>query len=142
MSLEAANPAINATVTASAGSGNTWMLVTRILRLLLEGTEPGGIMALTFTRKAAGEMQQRLFERLFSLARLKMINWINSWQNWDLKPMITTGNGRGNSTNFISTVIIRCAPRPFIHFVRIFWRAFHWKPMCLPVLNYSNRPRC
>jgi len=68
MSLQAANPYINATVTASAGSGKTYMLVTRILRLLLEGTEPGSILALTFTRKAAAEMQQRLSERLFQLA--------------------------------------------------------------------------
>lgn len=68
MSIQAANPSINATVTASAGSGKTWMLVTRILRLLLEGAEPGGILALTFTRKAAGEMQQRLFERLYLMA--------------------------------------------------------------------------
>lgn len=68
MSLEAANPAINATVAASAGSGKTWLLVTRILRLLLQGADPGGILALTFTRKAAGEMQQRLAERLRELA--------------------------------------------------------------------------
>lgn len=68
MSLQAANPNINATVTASAGSGKTYMLVTRILRLLLEGIEPGSILALTFTRKAAAEMQQRLSERLFELA--------------------------------------------------------------------------
>ncbi|TNF33301.1 MAG: DNA helicase UvrD, partial [Gammaproteobacteria bacterium] len=68
MSLDAANPAINATVTASAGSGKTWMLVTRMLRILLEGAQPGSILALTFTRKAAGEMQQRLAERLYELA--------------------------------------------------------------------------
>ena len=68
MSLEAANPNINATVTASAGSGKTWMLTTRIVRLLLNGNEPGGILALTFTRKAAAEMQQRLAERLYELA--------------------------------------------------------------------------
>ena len=68
MSIQAANPAINATVAASAGSGKTWLLVTRILRLLLAGAEPGGILALTFTRKAAGEMQQRLAERLRELA--------------------------------------------------------------------------
>lgn len=68
MSVDAANPAINATVTASAGSGKTWMLVTRILRLLLDGAPPGGILALTFTRKAAAEMQQRLAERLYQLA--------------------------------------------------------------------------
>jgi len=68
MSLQAANPNINATVTASAGSGKTYMLVTRILRLLLEDTPPGSILALTFTRKAAAEMQQRLSERLYQLA--------------------------------------------------------------------------
>ncbi len=68
MSLQAANPGINATVTASAGSGKTYMLVTRILRLLLEDAEPGSILALTFTRKAAAEMQQRLAERLYQLA--------------------------------------------------------------------------
>lgn len=68
MSLNAANPHINATVTASAGSGKTYMLITRILRILLEGAEPGTVLALTFTRKAAGEMQQRLAERLYELA--------------------------------------------------------------------------
>ena len=68
MSLNAANPHINATVTASAGSGKTYMLITRILRILLQGAEPGSILALTFTRKAAGEMQQRLAERLYELA--------------------------------------------------------------------------
>ena len=68
MSIEAANPKINATLTASAGSGKTWMLVTRIVRLLLDGAEPGSILALTFTRKAAAEMQQRLSERLYEMA--------------------------------------------------------------------------
>jgi ATP-dependent helicase/nuclease subunit A len=68
MSLEAANPKINATVTASAGSGKTYMLISRIVRILLDGSEPGGILALTFTRKAAAEMQQRLAERLYELA--------------------------------------------------------------------------
>jgi len=68
MSIQAANPNINATVTASAGSGKTYMLVTRIVRLLLEDTTPGSILALTFTRKAAAEMQQRLSERLYQLA--------------------------------------------------------------------------
>ena len=68
MSLQAANPFINATVTASAGSGKTYMLVTRIVRLLLEDADPGSILALTFTRKAAAEMQQRLSERLYQLA--------------------------------------------------------------------------
>ena len=67
-SLAAAQPDINATVSASAGTGKTWLLVTRIIRLLLADAEPGSILALTFTRKAAAEMQMRLQERLFQLA--------------------------------------------------------------------------
>ena len=67
-SLVAAQPDINATVSASAGTGKTWLLVTRIIRLLLVDTEPGSILALTFTRKAAAEMQMRLQERLYQLA--------------------------------------------------------------------------
>ena len=38
-------------------------------RLLLHGAEPGSILALTFTRKAAGEMQARLTERLRDMAQ-------------------------------------------------------------------------
>ena len=67
-SLDACDPALNATVSASAGSGKTWLLITRIVRLLIEGAEPGNIIALTFTRKAAGEMQIRLNQRLFEMA--------------------------------------------------------------------------
>ena len=55
-------------VRASAGSGKTYQLVNRIVRLLLTGAEPGHILAITFTRKAANEMQSRLLQRLYSLA--------------------------------------------------------------------------
>ena len=67
-SLTAAQPDRNATVSASAGTGKTWLLVTRIIRLLLADAEPASILALTFTRKAAAEMQMRLQERLYQLA--------------------------------------------------------------------------
>ena len=61
-------PENNVVVHAAAGTGKTWLLTSRIARLLLAGCEPGSILAITFTRKAAGEIHQRVSERLFALA--------------------------------------------------------------------------
>lgn len=51
-------------IRASAGSGKTYALSTRYLGLLLRGEEPQKILATTFTRKAAGEIRERIFQRL------------------------------------------------------------------------------
>ena len=52
---------------ASAGSGKTFMLVVRYLSLLFMGADPAKILALTFTNKAAGEMQERIMTTLGEL---------------------------------------------------------------------------
>ncbi|MEO5671314.1 MAG: UvrD-helicase domain-containing protein, partial [Ramlibacter sp.] len=64
----ACDPRRGVAVEACAGSGKTWMLVSRILRALLAGAEPHEILAITFTKKAAGEMRQRLHEWLSEFA--------------------------------------------------------------------------
>ncbi len=51
-------------ILANAGSGKTHELVTRCIKLLSLGQSPEEILALTFTRKAAAEFLQKLFERL------------------------------------------------------------------------------
>ena len=56
----ALDPKRSVVVEACAGSGKTWLLVSRIVRLLLDGAQPSQILAITFTRKAAQEMQARL----------------------------------------------------------------------------------
>ena len=57
-------PTDSAWMSASAGTGKTQVLTARILRLLLGGASPERILALTFTKAGAAEMQTRLFERL------------------------------------------------------------------------------
>ena len=64
----ACDPARSVVVEACAGAGKTWMLVSRILRALLDGAQPQDIVAITFTRKAAGEMRARLSEWLHEFA--------------------------------------------------------------------------
>jgi ATP-dependent helicase/nuclease subunit A len=64
----ALDPKNSVVVEACAGSGKTWLLVSRIVRLLLDGVQPDEILAITFTRKAAQEMQARLRDWLYDLA--------------------------------------------------------------------------
>ncbi len=54
-------------VTASAGSGKTHRLTTRLLQLLIDNVRSENIIAQTFTRKAAGEIYARLIIRLLDL---------------------------------------------------------------------------
>lgn len=62
--IQAADPEACAFVTANAGSGKTKVLVDRVARLLLQGVAPNSILCVTYTKAAASEMQNRLFEAL------------------------------------------------------------------------------
>ncbi len=54
-------------LSASAGTGKTFALTVRYISLLLNGATPSEILALTFTKKAALEMSNRIFKTLQSL---------------------------------------------------------------------------
>lgn len=67
---KAANPYDSVWVSANAGSGKTHVLTERVIRLLLEGTDPSKILCLTYTKAAAAVMQNRVFQRLSEWAVL------------------------------------------------------------------------
>ena len=56
----AVDPAYNVALQASAGTGKTHVLVERYLNLLRAGVDPSNILAITFTRKAASEIKERI----------------------------------------------------------------------------------
>ena len=73
----ACDPRRHVAVEACAGAGKTWMLVSRIVRALFDGmddsdarlaVQPHDILAITFTKRAASEMRERLYKWLQEFA--------------------------------------------------------------------------
>ena len=63
---DASDPMQSAWVAANAGSGKTHVLAQRVIRLLLSGIDPARILCITFTKAAAANMANRVFNDLRS----------------------------------------------------------------------------
>jgi len=87
----ASDPIVHAALSASAGTGKTHVLTSRVLRLLLRGTPPSAILCLTFTKAGAAEMANRIGERLAHWVRLPDVELAlelkNLWEEYT-PPMI------------------------------------------------------
>jgi ATP-dependent helicase/nuclease subunit A len=70
LQARASNPDVSAFVAANAGSGKTHVLVSRVIRLLLNGVKPEKILCITFTKAAAANMAQRVFATLGRWVRM------------------------------------------------------------------------
>lgn len=66
----AADPTWSIWVSANAGSGKTFVLTRRVLRLLLAGVAPETVLCLTYTKAAAAEMRRRVAGELAKWALL------------------------------------------------------------------------
>lgn len=68
----AVNPRDTVWLSASAGTGKTQVLSSRVLRLLLqEGVDPSQVLCLTFTKAGATEMAARINDQLAQWVRLE-----------------------------------------------------------------------
>jgi ATP-dependent helicase/nuclease subunit A len=67
----ATDPSHSIWVEANAGSGKTFVLTRRVLRLLLAGVRPESILCLTYTKAAAAEMRKRVSQQLAEWAVLE-----------------------------------------------------------------------
>jgi ATP-dependent helicase/nuclease subunit A len=75
----AVDPLNNVVLEASAGTGKTSVLVSRYVNLLKAGIDPANILAITFTRKAAAEMRERILHELRAAAarsELDRARWV------------------------------------------------------------------
>lgn len=65
-------------LSAGAGSGKTYTLTGRMVDLLKTGIRPAGILATTFTQKAAAELQERVRVRLLEAGMSEQANELGS----------------------------------------------------------------
>jgi ATP-dependent exoDNAse (exonuclease V) beta subunit len=108
-------------ILASAGTGKTYQLTNQFLGLLFQGVEPERILATTFTRKAAGEILDRVLSRLVEAVekpdkRAELDDALGS-------PGIGAGDCRAllvRLTRSLDSFQVRTIDSFFVHLIRLF----------------------
>ncbi|UHQ55582.1 MULTISPECIES: UvrD-helicase domain-containing protein [unclassified Microbulbifer] len=83
-------------VSAPAGSGKTGLLTQRVLKLLAHSRQPEDVLAITFTRKAAGEMRERLVRALLQARDEPRPGNPHDAVTWDLARQLLEQDQRHN----------------------------------------------
>lgn len=99
---------------ANAGTGKTFTLVNRVVRLIKEGIKPYEILLTSFSRSANGELQNKIKEKIGDVADEMQINTIHSFcyhlliQNMDKIPFKKL---EVVSDAYLTAIILNTAPK-------------------------------
>ena len=101
-------------ILAGAGSGKTRVITTKIAYMISElGIEPYSILAVTFTKKAASEMQERA-TRLEPMAAKSQIKTFHSFGSWFLRKHFKEANLDKNFTVYddddMESLVLKAIP--------------------------------
>ena len=122
---------------AGAGSGKTRVLTERIARMIESGTAPDSLVVLTFTRRAAGEMRQRLIGRLGGSEKAdKLVGRLTmgTFHSVALRILRAHGDRLGYEAASLTVVspteadgVMRSIGAELGHYVKAKWKGLSWK---------------